>query len=103
MFDFMQWPASFFSILGSWFISNDSVRQRWWGFFLFLLANFCWIIWAIPASAWAVVLTQILYVVLSIRGMLNNRPATMMDKKVKWKVRRVKFPCNALRTPTIKA
>lgn len=74
MLEFMQWPALMFSVVGSWYLSDKTARHRSIGFFLFLLANFCWIAWGcVTPNAYGLILTQMYYIVTSFRGIRNNQ------------------------------
>lgn len=77
MIDFLQWPALLLSIAGAWCVSGGTARQRLIGFLLFLGSNVLWLLWASGASAWAVVIANVIYMVTSVRGVFSNLPGSM--------------------------
>lgn len=72
MIDFMQWPALILSIAGAWCVGGSTSRQRLVGFWLFLLSNIAWGLWGFGAGAWAVVISQLVFTITSIRGIRSN-------------------------------
>jgi len=72
MTDFLQWPALVLSIVGAYYVASDNARHRLVGFWLFLLSNFAWAFWGIGAMAWAVVISQVLFMFTSCRGIIIN-------------------------------
>ncbi|TXI20325.1 MAG: hypothetical protein E6Q62_01720 [Nitrosomonas sp.] len=68
----IQWLAMLVTITASWYVSAERKDNRNWGFWLFLLSNALWFIWAIPNSAWALALLQVILTGMNIRGVLKS-------------------------------
>lgn len=72
MIDWLQWPALLLSIVGAWCVGGRTSRLRLIGFWLFLLSNAAWASWGYGAAAWAVVISQLVFTITSIRGIRSN-------------------------------
>jgi hypothetical protein len=72
MLDLIQWPAMAVTVLGSWLLASRSSRRRAIGFWLFLLCNVLWVIWAIPVHAYGLIVLQIVLAAMNIRGVSRN-------------------------------
>ncbi len=72
MIDWLQWPALLLSIVGAWCVGGRNARMRLIGFWLFLLSNIAWASWGYGAMAWAVVISQLVFIITSIRGIRSN-------------------------------
>lgn len=70
--NFIQWPAMIVTIAASWYVAAERKDNRNWGFWLFLLSNLLWLIWAIPHSAWALATLQLILAGMNIRGVLKS-------------------------------
>jgi len=68
----IQWPAMIVTISAAWYVGAERKDKRNWGFWLFLLSNLLWCIWAIPNSAWALAILQISLAIMNIRGVLKS-------------------------------
>ena len=68
----IQWPAMIVTITAAWYVAAERKDNRNWGFWLFLLSNVLWIIWAIPHSAWALALLQVSLAIANIRGVWES-------------------------------
>lgn len=66
--DLIQWPAMVITIVATWYVSSKRENSRHVGFWLFLLGNILWLIWAIPHSAWALIFLQVALAIMNIRG-----------------------------------
>lgn len=71
--DWIQWPAMAVTVLAAWFTGSHLPRRRMIGFWCFCLSNVLWVIWGIHASAWALIVLQVLLAGLNIRGFVKNR------------------------------
>ncbi|KQQ55720.1 amino acid transporter [Pseudomonas sp. Leaf127] len=71
--DLMQWPAMAITVLAAWFTGCKTPRQRMIGFWCFCLSNVLWVIWGLHASAWALIVLQVLLAGMNIRGYCKNR------------------------------
>jgi hypothetical protein len=72
MLDLLQWPALILSIAGAWCVGGSTSPQRLLGFWLFLLSNIAWASWGCGAGAWAVVISQLVFTITSVRGIRSN-------------------------------
>ena len=70
----MQWPAMIVTVAGAGLVSSQRKFKRNWGFWIFLLSNVLWIIWAIGDRAYAMIVLQICLAALNIRGVRTNHP-----------------------------
>lgn len=73
--DLVQWPAMAITLLASWFIASTDENRRGLGFWLFLISNLLWVIWAFHAHAWALIALQIGLALMNIRGARKNDAA----------------------------
>lgn len=71
--DLIQWPAMLVTISASWYVAAERKDNRNWGFWLFLLSNLLWLMWAIPQAAWALAILQISLAAMNIRGVLKSK------------------------------
>ena len=71
--DFVQWPAMVVTVISAWMVASKRKWKRNEGFWLFLLSNVLWIIWALQDGAYALVFLQVCLGVLNVRGALNNQ------------------------------
>ena len=76
MLDWMQWPAMAVTILAAWFVASRSPTRRLIGFWLFLMSNALWIVWGVPARAYALVLLQLCLALMNVRGERRNSKTT---------------------------
>jgi hypothetical protein len=60
------------TISAAWYVGAERKSNRNWGFWLFLLSNLLWLVWAIPQSAWALAILQISLALMNIRGVLKS-------------------------------
>ena len=68
----IQWPAMVVTVAAAWFVASRARARRRAGFWLFLLSNVLWILWAIPERAYALLVLQICLAVMNIRGERRN-------------------------------
>jgi len=68
----VQWPAMIVTIAAAWFVGSSQAGRRKAGFWLYLIGNALWIIWAIPSRAYALLALQFCLAVLNIRGERKN-------------------------------
>ena len=74
-FDLMQWPAMVLTLLAAWLVASSKKPQRNVGFWIFLLSNAFWIIWAVGADAPALIALQIGLAAMNIRGAIKSNAA----------------------------
>jgi hypothetical protein len=72
-FDLVQWPAMIVTVISAGMVASKRKWERNEGFWLFLLSNILWTVWALHDRAYALVLLQICLAALNIRGIYNNR------------------------------
>ena len=68
LLDFIQWPAMVVTVLASWLVASSGKGRRNAGFWLFLLSNALWIVWAVDQRAYALVVLQLALAAMNIRG-----------------------------------
>jgi hypothetical protein len=71
--DWIQWPAMVITVIAAWMIGSQRKFKRNWGFWLFLLSNVLWIIWAVADGAYALIVLQFALGALNIRGAVKNQ------------------------------
>jgi hypothetical protein len=70
--DLVQWPAMIVTVVASWYVASTKRRSRKVGFWLFLVSNVLWVIWAIHARAYALIALQACLAVMNVRGEWKN-------------------------------
>jgi hypothetical protein len=63
------------TLVAAWLVASLNRRRRLAGFATFVLSNVLWVIWAIPASAYALIVLQIGLFFMNLRGIRKNDPA----------------------------
>jgi hypothetical protein len=71
----LQWPAMLVTVGAAWLTGSSDESRRKWGFWLFLLSNVLWIVWAVHDRAWALIVLQVSLAVVNIRGAKKNEQA----------------------------
>jgi hypothetical protein len=71
--NFVQWPAMAVTVVSAWMVGSQRTWQRNEGFWLFLLSNVLWTIWAVHDRAYALVFLQLCLAALNLRGIYKNR------------------------------
>ncbi len=71
--DAIQWPAMIVTIVAAWLVASRARQRRLAGFWVFLVSNLLWMIWALQAKAWALLTLQVCLAVMNIRGERRNR------------------------------
>ena len=72
---FLEWPAMAITVAGAWMVASKRKFNRNWGFWLFLVSNALWIVWAIDDHAYGLICLQISLACINIRGTYKNRVA----------------------------
>jgi len=70
--DLVQWPAMLVTLAAAWMVASRKESFRAYGFWVFLLSNLMWIIWASASQAWALLLLQVGLAAMNIRGARKN-------------------------------
>ena len=70
--DLFQWPAMAITVVSAWMVASKRTWKRNVGFWLFLLSNVLWTIWALHDQAYALVFLQLCLAALNVRGIYNN-------------------------------
>lgn len=73
--DGLQWPAMVVTVLAAWLVASQKKFKRNWGFWIFLISNLLWIVWALHDGAYALIVLQVCLAFLNIRGTIKNRSA----------------------------
>lgn len=60
------------TLLSTWLVAGQSKLKRQWGFWIFLLSNVLWTVWAWHDRAWALLILQFGLALLNIRGVAKN-------------------------------
>jgi hypothetical protein len=71
--DLVQWPAMAVTVAAAWLVASTQERRRRWGFWTFIASNVLWIVWGVPAQAWALVVLQVALAIMNSRGAWKNR------------------------------
>ncbi len=72
MIDLLQWPAMAATVIASWLVASRASERRRVGFWVFLLSNVLWFVWGWHASAYALLVLQIILAAMNIRGLRRN-------------------------------
>jgi hypothetical protein len=72
MLDLIQWPAMVVTVLAAWLVGSRSKRRRGVGFWVFLASNVLWIVWGVPAHAYALIVLQVALAAMNMRGASRN-------------------------------
>jgi hypothetical protein len=75
MTDWVQWPAMIATLTAAWLVASRRRPRRLTGFVTFVISNVLWVIWAVPAGAYALVVLQLGLFALNVRGIRNNDSA----------------------------
>ncbi len=75
MLDLLQWPAMAVTVLAAWLVASESERRRNVGFWVFLASNALWVVWAVGAQAWALLVLQVCLAAMNIRGAVKTERA----------------------------
>jgi hypothetical protein len=70
--DLIQWPAMMVTVIASWFVASGRRLRRQIGFWLFLLSNALWVVWAVHTTAYALIVLQLCLAAMNIRGERRN-------------------------------
>ena len=70
----LQWPAMIVTLTAAWLVASQSDRKRTIGFWCFIVSNVLWIVWAVPAKAYALIALQVGLFALNVRGVRKNDP-----------------------------
>ena len=73
---FIQWPAMVVTVLASWFVASTSKVRRNGGFWLFLVSNVLWVVWAVDQRAYALIVLQVALAAMNIRGARKTETAS---------------------------
>jgi hypothetical protein len=63
------------TVVSAWMVASNRTWKRNEGFWLFLLSNVLWLIWATHVRAYALIFLQLCLAAMNIRGIRKNRPA----------------------------
>jgi hypothetical protein len=61
------------TVIAAWMVASERKFKRNWGFWLFLLSNILWIVWAVGDHGYALILLQICLAGINVRGAYKNR------------------------------
>ena len=54
----LQWPAMVITVIAAYLVASRSPRKRTVGFWCFLASNVAWIVWALHADAYALIVLR---------------------------------------------
>jgi hypothetical protein len=72
LIDAIQWPAMVVTVTAAWFVGSRAPTRRRTGFWLFLLSNALWMVWAVQARAYALLVLQVCLAAMNVRGERRN-------------------------------
>lgn len=72
MLDWIQWPAMVATLAAAWLVASQRRWRRLAGFATFVVSNVLWIVWAVPAEAYALIVLQLGLFALNVRGIKKN-------------------------------
>ena len=68
----VQWPAMAVTIAASWLVASSNRGSRNSGFWIFLLSNGLWVVWALHVDAPALIALQVGLATMNIRGAMKS-------------------------------
>ena len=68
----LQWPAMVVTVGASWLVGATHEGRRNAGFWIFLLSNALWLVWAVFEGAPALVALRLVLAAMNIRGALKS-------------------------------
>ena len=71
----LQWPAMVVTIAAAWLVASTNLTLRNWGFWVFLLSNVLWVVWALHDDALALIALQLGLAAMNIRGAMKTETA----------------------------
>ena len=77
----LQWPAMVVTIAAAWLVASTNLTRRNWGFWIFLLSNVLWVVWALHDNALALIALQVGLAAMNIRGAMKTETAKDACKK----------------------
>ena len=72
LINLVQWPAMAVTIAASWLVASSNRGRRNSGFWLFLLSNGLWVVWARHVDAPALIALQVGLAAMNIRGAMKS-------------------------------
>ena len=60
------------TVLAAWFVGSTQPTRRKIGFWLYLLGNVLWVMWAVPTRAYALLALQFCLAIMNVRGQRKN-------------------------------
>ena len=66
--DAVQWPAMAVTLLAAWLVASRARKKRSAGFWIFILSNVLWIVWAWHTRAYALIALQLGLFAMNLRG-----------------------------------
>lgn len=72
MLGLIQWPAMVVTVAAAWLVGSRNQKRRAIGFWVFLASNVLWIVWGVPAKAYALIVLQVALAIMNIRGAGKN-------------------------------
>ena len=63
------------TVIAAWLVASTSMRKRTIGFCVFLVSNVLWIVWAWHATAYALLVLQVCFAAMEVRGVWKNDTA----------------------------
>jgi len=70
--DLLQWPAMAVTICAAWLVASTDKSRRNAGFWVFLVSNVLWVIWALHIDAPALIVMQVLLAAMNTRGAIKT-------------------------------
>jgi hypothetical protein len=77
----LQWPAMIVTIAAAWLIASTQRGRRNAGFWLFLLSNVLWVVWALHVNAPALIALQVGLAAMNIRGALKTETGAQQTRE----------------------
>ena len=74
---YFEWLGVLTGIAGAYFLGSKKAKSsstRFYGFCLFALSNFGWIVYGVMDNMTSIIVLQLAFTVTTVRGLINNRP-----------------------------
>ena len=60
------------TLVAAWLVASQRKSRREAGFWVFILSNLLWIVWAWHTNAWALIALQVGLFGMNVRGAMKN-------------------------------
>lgn len=81
LLDAVQWPAMAVTLAAAWLVGSQRRSRRNSGFWIFVVSNVLWTVWAWHVQAHALIVLQFGLFAINLRGAFKNEPQPAQDSR----------------------